>query len=189
MNAHIVDLARYLVGEFEAVCGAQDTFVKERPLAGGGGTGPVTTDDTTAFMARFQSGAVGLFQGTRYATGRKNFLRLEIFGSEGSVVFNLERLNELEYYSCADEATVQGFRTVLVTEKTHPFLAAWWPPGHILGWEHTFVHQVHTLLCGVATGQSPAPDFLDGLRCQEVLDAVQNSAKCGAWETIKDSLQ
>jgi predicted dehydrogenase len=119
MNAHTVDLARYLVGELEAVSGAQEIFVKERPLADGSGMGAVTADDAMYFLARFRDGALGSFIATRFATGRKNYLRLEIFGSEGSLVFNLERLNELEFYSRADEDKTQGFRNIVVTRHYH----------------------------------------------------------------------
>jgi predicted dehydrogenase len=186
MNAHIVDLARYLVGEFEAVTGAQEIFVKERPLADGEGMGPVTADDATYFMARFQNGALGSFVASRFATGRKNFLRLEIFGSRGSLVFNLERLNELQFYSMDDEHTEQGYRQILVTESKHPYISAWWPPGHIIGWEHTFVHEVKDLLEGIYTNQPVHPDFYDGLRCQDVLDAVVKSASDKRWINIPE---
>jgi predicted dehydrogenase len=185
MNAHIVDLARFLVGEFEAVNGLEKTFVKSRPLADGSGHGPVSTDDTTAFFAHFQNGALGSFQGTRFGTGRKNFLRLEVFGSEGAFVFNLERLNELEYYSRSDAAHTQGFRSISVTESVHPYLSAWWPQGHIIGWEHTFIHQVKELMEGIAVGPAPVPDFLDGLRCQEVLDAVTQSIQQERWAPVE----
>jgi len=181
MNAHTVDLARYLVGDVEAVCGAREIFVKERPLADGSGTGTVTADDALFFLARFRDGALGTFMATRFATGRKNYLRLEIFGSEGSLVFNLERLNELEYYSRADEENEQGFRNIIVTEDSHPFISAWWPPGHIIGWEHTFIHEVHDLLLAIDEGESVHPDFYDGLRCQQVLDAALQSAGEGRW--------
>jgi predicted dehydrogenase len=186
MNAHIVDLARYLVGEFEAVTGAQEIFVKERPIASGQGKGSVTADDATYFMARFQNGALGSFLATRFATGRKNFLRLEIFGSRGSLSFNLERLNELEYYSVDDDAAEQGFRQVLVTESKHPYVSAWWPPGHIIGWEHTFIHEVQDLLVGIHKNQPVHPDFYDGLRCQDVLDAVVKSAEEKRWIDIPE---
>jgi predicted dehydrogenase len=176
MNAHTVDLARYLVGEIEAVCGAKEVFVKERPFAGGSGTGTVTADDAMYFLARFRDGALGSFMATRFATGRKNYLRLEIFGSEGSLVFNLERLNELEFYSRADEGKEQGFRTIVVTESSHPFISAWWPSGHIIGWEHTFIHEVRDLLLAIDKGEAVRPDFYDGLRCQQVLDAALESA-------------
>jgi predicted dehydrogenase len=181
MNAHTVDLARYLVGEIEAVSGALEIFVKERPLADGSGMGAVTADDAMYFLARFRDGALGSFMATRFATGRKNYLRLEIFGSEGSLAFNLERLNELEYYSRADEDKEQGFRTIVVTQSSHPFISAWWPPGHIIGWEHTFIHEVRDLLQAVDKGEDVYPDFYDGLRCQQVLDAVVQSAREWRW--------
>jgi predicted dehydrogenase len=184
MNAHIVDLARFLIGEFESVNGLEKNFIKHRPYADGNGMGEVTTDDSTSFFAHFQNGALGNFQGTRFATGRKNYLRLEIFGSEGAIGFNLERLNELEYYSRADEALYQGFRTISVTENAHPYLKAWWPQGHIIGWEHTFVHEVKELMEGIANKTPVMPDFLDGLKCQIVLDAVSNSVKKGKWTKV-----
>jgi predicted dehydrogenase len=184
MNAHTVDLARYLVGEIEAVSGAKEIFVKERPLADGSGMGTVTADDALYFIARFRDGPLGSFMATRFATGRKNYLRLEIFGSEGSLVFNLERLNELDFYSSADEGKAQGFRNIVVTEESHPFISAWWPPGHIIGWEHTFIHEVHDLLLAIDEGESVYPDFYDGLRCQQVLDAALTSAVEGRWVEV-----
>jgi predicted dehydrogenase len=186
MNAHIVDLARYLVGEVEAVSGAQEIFVRERPLSGGDGMGLVTADDATYFLARFRQGALGSFLATRFATGRKNFMRIELFGSEGSLVFNLERLNELEVYSRSDEGSIQGFRNVMVTEGSHPYISAWWPPGHIIGWEHTFIHEVKDLLEGIEQKKPVAPSFYDGWRCQLVLDAVVESAKNQCWVAIPE---
>lgn len=184
LAAHIVDLARFLVGEVEAVSGAQETFIKERPYADGRGTGPVTVDDATLFLTRFQNGALGSLMSTRYATGRKNFLRLELFGSEGSLIFNLERLNELEFYSRSDPAAERGFRTIMVTDRSHPYINAWWPAGHILGWEHTFIHEVADLLGAIARDEAASPDFYDGLRCQQVLDAAARSAVEGRWITL-----
>jgi len=186
MNAHIVDLARFLVGEFEAVSAAQKIFVKERPYADGPGVGQVTVDDATFFLAHFRDGALGNFLATRFATGRKNFLRFEIFGSEGSVGFNLERLNELEYYSRSDPEPEQGFRTIVVTEPSHPYISAWWPAGHIIGWEHTFVHEVSDLLKAIETNAPVHPDFYDGLRSQQVLDAAVESAESGKWVSIPE---
>ena len=181
MNAHIVDLARYLVGDITAVSGAQEIFVRERPLPDGSGMGEVTADDATYFLARFDKGALGSFLATRFATGRKNYLRVEVFGARGSVAFNLERLNELEYYSLGDEGDERGFRTIVVTESSHPFIDAWWPPGHIIGWEHTFIHEVRDLLLAIAKQRPVYPDFRDGLHCQQVLDAVVQSAQEGCW--------
>ena len=183
MNAHIIDLGRYLVGEFKAVSGIRKTFVEERPLSSGGGRGKVTTDDATSFLATFTNGAIGSFQATRMAPGRKNYLRLEIFGSKGSLGFNLERMNELEYFDGQDEPETQGFKNILVTEAKHPYISAWWPPGHIIGWEHTFIHQIKELLEGIGSNTSVVPDFYDGLRFQQVLDAVVNSTTT-SWTEI-----
>jgi len=184
MNAHTVDLARYLVGEIEAVSGAKEIFVKERPHDDGTGMGTVTADDALYFIAKFRDGALGTFMATRFATGRKNYLRLEIFGGEGALVFNLERLNELEFYSRADEEKEQGFRTIMVTEESHAFISVWWPPGHIIGWEHTFIHQVRDLLLAIDIGEPVYPDFYDGLRCQQVLDAALKSADARCWVEV-----
>ena len=187
MNAHTVDLARFLVGEIEAVCGAEEVFIKERRLPDGKGMGKVTADDALYFLARFSGGALGTFMATRFATGRKNFLRLEIFGSEGSLVFNLERLNELEYYSRKDEGAEQGFRTIVVTESIHPYVNLWWPPGHIIGWEHTFVHEIGDLLTAITNRKPVRPDFHDGFRCQQVLDAASQSAAEKKWIAIPEA--
>lgn len=186
MNAHTVDLARFLVGEIEAICAAKEIFVKERPTVGGSGKKPVTADDALYFLARFRDGALGNFMATRFATGRKNYLRLEIFGSEGALIFNLERLNELEYFSRADEPLLQGFRNIIVTEGKHPYIDRWWPPGHIIGWEHTFIHEIGDLLLAVADGTNVQADFYDGLRCQLALDAAMKSADQQKWITIPE---
>ena len=180
MNAHTADLARFLVGEIEAVSAAQETFIKERKKPDGH-LGKVTVDDALYFMARFRNGALGNFMATRFATGRKNFLRLEIFGSEGSLVFNLERLNELDYFSRNDESDVQGFRNIVVTEDSHPYISMWWPPGHIIGWEHTFIHEIGDLLMAIDKGESVKADFYDGYRCQQILDAAWESSLSNKW--------
>jgi predicted dehydrogenase len=197
LGAHIVDLAHYLVGPIAEVTGATETFIKERPLesasaahgldaTGGAETGQVTVDDAVIFLARFTNGAIGTFEATRFATGRKNYNSFEINGSRGSIVFNLERLNELQVYSADDPADAAGFRTILVTDASQPFAGAWWPGGHIIGWEHTFTHGFKDFLDGVHAGQSPAPDFADGYRCQAVLDAVERSAASGTWATPEE---
>ena len=187
MNAHLVDLARFLLGEVEAVCGAQEVFTKER-MRSDGALSEVTADDATFALARFREGALGAFLVTRNATGRKNFLRWELFGSEGALAFDLERLNELEYYSRRDAASEQGFRRILVTESTHPFIGSWWPPGHIIGWEHTFIHEIGDLLTRISEGKNVKPDFEDGLRCQEVLDAIESSARKKKWVEVNQTL-
>src|ERR687889_90658 len=182
IGAHIVDLAHFVVGPIFEVTGMTETFVKERPLEEASGeTGEVTVDDAAAFLARFENGAMGTFEASRLAPGRRNPNSFEINGSEGSILFDLERMNELSVYFEDDEPHVKGFRTVLVTEPDHPFMGAWWPPGHIIGYEHTFVHTIKDLLDGIAAGKSPPPTFEDGYRCQAVLDAVERSVDSRSW--------
>jgi predicted dehydrogenase len=183
IGSHIVDLAHFLVGNITEVIGATETFIKERPLdeEDGAETGQVTVDDWAAFLARFENGAVGSFEATRLAPGRKAYESFEINGSNGSMIFNLERMNELQVYFADDPSEGLGFRTVLVTEPEHPYMQAWWPPGHIIGYEHTFVHTVKDLMEGIATGGSPAPTFEDGYRCQAVLEAVERSVESREW--------
>jgi predicted dehydrogenase len=189
LNAHIIDLARFLVGEISEVSGIMQTFIKERPILEKDGKisnkkGKVTVDDATLFVCRFKNGAVGSFEATRFATGRKNYNHFEINGSEGSIVFNLERLNELEFYSRKEPQYLQGFKTILTTESVHPYISNWWPPGHIIGWEHTFVHEVYDFLQCIAEDKLPVPNFYDGLECQKVLDAVEKSAKEKRWVKV-----
>jgi len=186
LGAHIVDLAQYLSGELVAgVSAATVTFVPERPLENGSGAGPVTVDDAAVFTARLASGALATFEATRFATGRKNQLRIELNGDRGSLAFDLERLNELQFCDRADDPATAGFRTILVTEPSHPYLSAWWPPGHVLGWEHTFTHEVRDLVTAIATGTDPAPSFRDGLQVQRVLAAVEESAtRASAWTPV-----
>ncbi|MFG2786107.1 Gfo/Idh/MocA family protein [Streptomyces sp. NPDC048419] len=188
LGAHIVDLAQYLAGEpLAGVSAMTETFVRERPLPGGAssglsavqssGAGEVTVDDAALFTGRFTSGALASFEATRYATGRKNALRIELNGTRGSLAFDLERLNELSYHDGTEPGTHAGFRRILVTEPDHPYLDAWWPPGHGLGYEHTFVHQARDLVHAVAEGRRPEPSFADGLQVQRVLAAVEESAE------------
>ncbi|GLW48568.1 oxidoreductase [Streptomyces sp. NBRC 14336] len=189
LGAHIVDLAQYVAGEqLAGVSALTETFVRERPLPGGavqglsavsadGATGRVTVDDAALFTARFPSGAIASFEATRYATGRKNALRLELNGEHGSLAFDLERLNELSYHDGTEPGAHAGFRRILVTEPDHPYLEAWWPPGHGLGYEHTFVHQARDLVHAIHEGRQPEPSFADGLQVQRVLAAVEESAE------------
>jgi predicted dehydrogenase len=184
--SHVIDLARMLVGEIAEVAGATATFVKTRPLPDDPSRkGRVTVDDAAVAAVRFANGAIGSIEATRLALGRKNYNRFEINGSLGSLAFNLERLNELEVYFESDPPSLRGFRTVLVTEKTHPHMAAWWPPGHIIGWEHTFTHTVYDLLEAVADGKVPSPNFHDGVMNQRVLDAVERSSRTRRWVRVK----
>lgn len=183
IGAHIVDLAQHLTGDrIASVSGTTETFITERPLPEDPSRrGEVTVDDAALFVARFSGGAVGTFEATRFATGRKNGLRIEINGSSGSLAFDLERLNELEYFDAVGAGDLHGWSRILVTEPTHPYLAAWWPPGHIIGWEHTFTHEVRDLIVAVAEDSVASPDFADGLRVQRVLAAVAESAATGRW--------
>ncbi|HHX41177.1 MAG TPA: Gfo/Idh/MocA family oxidoreductase [Armatimonadetes bacterium] len=195
LAAHSIDLAHFLVGDIAAVTGHMETFIKERPVAtsmsglvatGSEERAPVTVDDGTIFLARFANGAIGTFEATRFAPGHRNGNMFEINGSEGSLRFNVERLNELEFYSRRDPAHAQGFRTISVTEGgEHRWVDAWWPAGHIIGWEHSFTHQVVDLLEAIAQDKPATPDFRDGLRVQLVLDAVERSAQSGQWVSLE----
>ena len=180
--SHSIDLARYLVGEIADVCGLLETFVRERPLPEGGGNGSVDVDDAALALLRFECGAIGSVEGSRFAPGRKNWNRFEINGSAGSLAFDLERMNELSLYT--EEGPQSGFRTVLATAPEHPYVAAWWPPGHILGYEHTFVHTVLDFLRAIETGEPVAPSFEDGLRNQQVLEAVERASASRRWERV-----
>jgi len=181
--SHVLDLARFLVGEIVEVTGALETFVKERPLPDDPSRkAPVTVDDATAAIVRFENGALGTIEATRMALGRKNFNRFEINGTRGSLIFNLERLNELQLYRGDDPPDEQGFRTILVTEpQHHPYIKAWWPPGHLIGYEHTFTHTVYDLLEAMADGRLPSPNFEDGVRNQRVLAAISRAAETRTW--------
>ncbi|MGW2562374.1 Gfo/Idh/MocA family protein [Streptomyces sp. NPDC001514] len=194
LGAHAVDLAQYLAGELlVGVSALTETFVRERPLlagassgltaSGGLARGPVTVDDAALFTGRLASGALASFEATRMASGRKNALRLEINGERGSFAFDLERLNELSFHDHTEPAGSSGFRRILVTESEHPYLEAWWPPGHALGYEHTFTHQARDLVHAIADGTDPAPSFADGLQVQRVLAAVEESAAKNAVYT------
>jgi len=194
LAAHSVDLAHYLVGEIAQVTGMMQTFIEERPLpaemaglaaVAGQERGKVTAEDAVAFLARFQNGAFGTFEATRLAAGRKNCNRFEVNGSKGSLAFNFERMNELEYYSREDDPDYQGFRVIQATEPTHPYMSVWWPPAHIIGYEHTFIHGVYELLNAIAEDEMPVPNFVDGVKCQAVLEAVERSAQSGEWVKVQ----
>ena len=182
--SHIADLGRYLVGEFSEVCGQMETFIKERPLPSDPNKkGKVTVDDAVMLIGRFRNGALANLEATRYALGRKNGLQIEINGSKGSLAFDFEDMNRLKFYNGQDPADRRGFRDILVTQGggVHPYIGAWWPPGHIIGYEHTFVHTVADFVNAVVDGRSVQPTFEDGLANQIVLEAVQKSAKTRKW--------
>ncbi len=187
LGAHAVDLAQYLAGDrITGVSALTETFVRERPLPGGGGArGPVTVDDAALFIGRFGGGALGSFEATRFATGHTEGLRVELNGEFGSLVWELGALNELRLFDATEDAATQGFRRIQVTRSIHPYAAAWWPEGHTIGYEHTFTHEVRDLLEAIAAGRDPAPSFADGLHVQQVLDAVQRSAASGStWQEV-----
>jgi predicted dehydrogenase len=204
IGAHIIDLTQFVTGQrITGVSAVTETFVKERPLpaestglaASAAGstdgrlTGAVTVDDAAVFVARLDGGALATYEASRFATGRKNALRVEINGSLGSVVFDLERLNELEFYDASGPATEQGFKRILITEADHPYMSAWWPPGHIIGYEHSFTHEMRDFIEAIATGADPTPSFADALQVQLVLDAVERSARRGSsWTELEPAL-
>ncbi|WP_344067221.1 Gfo/Idh/MocA family oxidoreductase [Microbacterium pumilum] len=196
IGAHAVDLTEYITGQkVTTVSGIIETIVPERPLLGESvglsGTasterGAVTVDDIALFTGRLDSGALASFEATRFRTGRKNALRIEVAGSLGAISFDLERLNELDFYDATLPETELGFRRILVTEHDHPYLSPWWPTGHMLGYEHGFSHQVYDFVTAIVAGTQPLPSFDDGLHVQRVLDAVERSSAAGSMWTPTD---
>src|SRR5919112_606476 len=186
IGAHIVDLTQYVTGQrLTGVSALLETFVEERPLpasagslsgVAGQGTGTVTVDDAAIFLGRFDGGALATFEATRFALGRKNAIRIEVNGSRRRLAFHFEDMNVLHFYDGDEPAATAGFRRIVVTEPEHPYVGAWWPAGHGLGYEHGFTHQVVDLVTAIAKGEDPAPSFADGLQVQRVLDAVERSA-------------
>ena len=195
IGAHIVDLTQHITGQrLTGVSALLETFVEERPLpasegslsgVAGQGTGTVTVDDAAVFLGRFDGGALGTFEATRFALGRKNAIRIEVNGSRGSLAFDFEDMNVLHFYDGDEPAATAGFRRILVTEPDHPYVGAWWPAGHGLGYEHGFTHQVVDLVTAIAKDEDPTPSFADGLQVQRVLDAVERSAAADSvWTPI-----
>jgi predicted dehydrogenase len=194
LGAHAIDLARFLVGEISEVVGQLKTFIAERPAEGtssgltataGEGIEPVTVDDYSAFLARFAGGALATFETTRLAPGRKNYNRFEINGSKGSLAWCFEDLNYLDFYSVNDPGTQQGFRRIIATEGSHPYAGSWWPPGHMLGYDHGFVNAAADLVTDIARNRDCQPCFLDGARCVAVLEAVEHSVASQAWTPVE----
>ena len=192
--SHSIDLARFLVGDITEVSADLTTFVGRRParsLAEMSDTPErpemvdVTVDDAALALVHFANGAIGTIEATRMANGRKNYNRFEINGRLGSVAFDLERMNELEVYFDTDPPHLRGFRTVIVTESVHPFVGRWWPPGHIIGYEHTFTHTVYDLLEAIAGGTAPSPSFVDGVANQRILSTIARAAESRRWEAVK----
>ena len=190
LNSHNLDLARYLIGEVDTVTAILKTIIEERPLpgkdagtfksgSGGGPKGKVTVDDAAFMVLEFANGALGSIDSSRFASGRKNFNYFEIYGSKGSLIFDLERMNELQYLNLADPVEEQGFRVIQTTQATHPYVNAWWPPGHIIGYEHEFTHAVVDFLTALEKGTKVEPNLLDGLRNVQVLEAAMISSREG----------
>jgi predicted dehydrogenase len=194
INAHIIDLGRHLVGEFDEVNGYLHTFVKQRPLAGeiddklgakaSDKMGEVTVDDAAMFLAKFKNGALGTFEASRFAVGRKNYNRFEINGSKGSLVFNLERMNELEFYDNTTPTETAGFTLIQATAGEHPYAGRYWPAAHIIGYEHTFINLLADAFTNMAEGKPIEPDFVDGFENQRVLDAVERSSDTRSWVSL-----
>ncbi|MEN6372577.1 MAG: Gfo/Idh/MocA family oxidoreductase [Armatimonadota bacterium] len=195
LAAHSIDLANWLVGNIDEVSSNLTTFIKKRPklaetTEGLGAkaakeTGEVTVDDAVIALAKFKNGAIGTIEATRFATGNRNGNRFEINGEKGSIRFDIERMNELQYYNSEDPEGLQGWRTISVTEGIHPYEEGWWPAGHIIGWGETFVHQVVNLMNAIARDEMPSPSFADGLKCQMVLEAMEKSSNTGKWEKVE----
>ena len=192
INSHIIDLARYLVGEFTEVCGLVNTFVPERPLAaalakGVRKMGKVTAPDSAMFIGRMENGVLANLEVTKYALGRRNQITLEINGSKGSLYFDFEDMNNLKYYNGDDPKDRQGFRDILVTQRdgVQPYVGNWWPPGHTIGYEHAFVHGVVDFVAAIVGKKKIEPNFYDGMRTAQVIDAGLRSAASGTRISLK----
>jgi predicted dehydrogenase len=189
LGAHIIDLAHYLVGGMKSISAFTKTFIEERPMPDGKGTGKVDVDDAFVAAVEFENGAIGTLESTRFAGGRKNFNNFEINGEKGSIHFNLERMNELEVFWVGEEPKeTQGFHDVLVTEGYHPWWENWWPHGHIIGWEHTFVHEINHLLDCIVNDKPVGPHgatFEDGYRAAVICDAIVQAAQTKKTVDIK----
>lgn len=195
IGSHIIDLGRYLVGEYAEVSGLMETFITERPLLAEAGAGlkakagkrmgKVDVEDAANWIGRFKNGALASMEATRFAHGRKNHITLEINGSGGSLVFDFEDMNRLKYYRASDPEEIRGFRDILVTESSHPYMQAWWPPGHIIGYEHTFTNAFADFIRAVVAGQSVQPTFQDGYANEKMLAAIVQSAKTRKWVKVK----
>ena len=186
IGAHIIDMAQFITGSsITGVSGLTETFITERPLVGevqllkatpSSERGQVTVDDAALFHARFDNGAIGSFEATRFANGRRNGLEIEVNGSRGSLRFDFQSMNELSIYDHTVDGKDAGWTTISVTQPGHPYMSAWWPPGHLIGYEHSFTHEFHDFVDAIVSDGDPRPSFADGLQVQRVLDAVEQSA-------------
>jgi predicted dehydrogenase len=190
-------MVRYLVGEINEVTGLQETFIKERPIPIGKGSAQlgikagkelakVTVDDSTIFLARFKNGALGSFEASWIANGNKNNQKFEINGSRGSIRWNFEDMNVLWFYSSDDPQEIRGFRRIQATEAFHPYMSAWWPVGHIIGYENTFVHLLYDFMKAIDEDSLPIPNFIDGAEVQRVLEAVDISISKKSWVKLDE---
>lgn len=198
IGAHITDLCHFLVGEVSEVASAMETFIKKRVKADSdsgawGAKGgakkvydTVDVDDAAVYLGRIKgANTLATFEATRFAPGRRNYNSIEIYGSKGSVVWNQEDMNSFQYFDRGDPDTLQGFRKVLACDSGHPYVGQWWPPGHIIGYEHLFVHEIYEFLCGLNRRKAVAPTFVDAVKCQQVLEAVERAAKSRKWEKVR----
>ena len=200
IGAHITDMCHNLIGPISEVSATTQTFITERPMpevdtgidrkkrAGSKKPkmGKVTVDDAASFLARFEGApTIASFEASRFCPGRRNHHTWEIYGSKGSVIWDLEHMNYFQYYNAADPDTKQGFRLINATDPGHPFTENWWPPAHIIGYEHAFTHEVYDFITQINRKNPTFPTFEDGVRCQQVLDAVERSAKSRRWEKVK----
>lgn len=186
LGSHVVDLARFLAGDFEAVTGMEKTFIKSRRAEGATKLADVEVDDATVFVARFKNGAMGTFETSRFAQGHKNDLSIEINGEYGSLKFYFERMNELHYLDANDEPGTGGFRLIQASEVVHPYIKAWWPARHIIGYEHTFVHELYEFAEAIANDTQTHPSFEDGVKCARIIEAVEISCKTKKSVTIDE---
>lgn len=199
IGAHITDLCHFLVGDVDEVAGTMETFIKKRVVADSdvgawAAKGSkkqkkydtVDVDDAAIYVARIKNAnTLATFEATRFAPGRRNYNSIEIYGSEGSVLWNKEDMNVFHYFNRKDPDTLQGFRKVLATDIGHPYTQAWWPPGHLIGYEHLFVHEIYEFLCSLNRKTIKYPTFEDAVKCQKVLDAVERAAASKKWEKVK----
>ena len=176
IGAHIIDLARFLVGEIAGVSAVRETFVKRR-LTKNRSYAKVDVDDAVNVVGKFKNGAMLSLEATRFAPGRKNQLSFEINGSRGSLAFDLEKMNRLRFYDARDPEYGRGFRDIIVTEPNHPYIKNWWPAGHVIGYEHSFVHTVVDFVDAIVTRRPAQPDFADGLKTQRILDLIRRAAR------------
>lgn len=196
LGAHVIDIARFLIGEIDEVCCMQQTFIDERPkpkfedglvAVAGREMGKVNVDDASAFLVKFKDKkTMGYIEVTRYGTGHKNQNRIEVNGSKGALIFDMEKMNELEFYSTSDKEHIQGYRRIQVGEGSHPYMSNWWPAGHIIGYGDTFINQTYDFISAIRENKKVKPDFRDGYICQKILDTGQKSADEKKWIKLED---